>query len=453
MAHGLLLSDMDLMGDLIKLNLSASNGCKITRVKNLETLSSLLAIEDSYELVIANTTIGNTDVVAKVLDICSKRLPHVPIVFMGHLDEKHIIHTIYNIPHYEDIYSLISLTAKLLKLISMNNPPRKEDEYFAIPIQLLVSSIALEDLWRISTVGDENFYRVALKGENIDAKREDWKKNGLQKLYIESKNTLAVTENITLSILEKINSNKLSAHEALATTNLLIASIAKDQRLIDSLSDTTKKAITDASKKMENVVKSIVSEFPPELKNLVDQMNRSKNNYIQNHIVLVTYFAQEICRQESWYSLETASKLFMLIYFHDIILVPIYEKYPDAPRNDYQLKTHDKLSKEEIETVSLHPHLASQLVKKLPSMPIGLDQLILQHHGNFSGVIDLAPPKEEIAPLAKVVYVAEHFAHALMNRTIPLDEKEYKDLLDALSNRLQKKSYQKLLKPLYLLKP
>jgi HD-GYP domain-containing protein (c-di-GMP phosphodiesterase class II) len=453
MEHGLLITDMGLMGDLIKLNLRATIGCKVKVVNHLDNFKDLLSIENKYKVIIAHTTLGNKDIVDKVIELCLEKIPHVAIVFMGHLGQDCNAKNVFHIPHYEDVSSLVSLVAKILKLLEINQPSGKEDDYFEIPLSLLITNYAEVDLWSLSSVGDANYIRVALQGEDIAKKITMWSAQGINNIFVETKNKFIVTEKVTFDLLEKIECGSLSKDAAFSTSTLLLGMVAQDQKLLESLSVESKKAITAVTKSMEKVIKDVVAEFPIELKNLVEMMNKSKNNFMQNHIALVTYFSQEICRQQNWYSLELASKLFMLTYFHDIILVPLYDKYPGAPRDEIALKSYHKLSKEEAERVHLHPILVSQLVRKLPSMPVGLDQLILQHHGNFAGVVeDSLEPQEEIGQLAKVLYVAELFTGALMQRAMPFTDEDYKVFLEALESKLAKKSYQKLIKPLYLLK-
>ena len=173
------------------------------------------------------------------------------------------------------------------------------------------------------------------------------------------------------------------------------------------------KLINDISKACIDSINKMIKKVP-RLTKLLTMLLENPGDYCYKHSVLATCISHQVIKHISWGSEEQANKISFAFFFHDIFLVPLYRKYPDA-LSEEDLLFNDELSEDEKEVVLDHAKLAGQVVKSFPRCPIGADMIITQHHGMTSGQGFAVNYKDDISPLSKIMIVAEEIATNILS--------------------------------------
>lgn len=463
MAHGILISDDTFLNEHIKLNMSALAGCKLAVVADIEKFKTLVEIDPTYEVVVSMTTLGNREIIKVVSKLCMELLPDSQVFFMGHHNEQMPSRQFHSIKNHNDVIQLVKLAGEVLKIKLAQTPAQEEADYFPIPLFLLENvKTANQDLWQPNLSGDSTDYlKLAVQGEPLGNKVNLWKGNKIKTVYVKKEHKAQVITAMTMELTKHLigkmeNAPEQNAEDALNTQNSLMdqagelfGQVFADPETFAALAPEVKEQLSKTAHATEKLVKSVVKTVPSNLNKLVEIFQKGKMTYVQKHSLLVNFLCVEMIRKETWFTSQVYSTLSLVTFFHDIVLVPIYIKYPNAPEDENALLSMTELNENERNLVRWHPKIVASMVSQMPNMPPGLDQLILQHHGNISGILDEKIPQDEISPLSKLVFVSELLAKELLSSKIPLSEDQRKSVLQQIEGKLGKRSYQKLLKPLY----
>jgi response regulator RpfG family c-di-GMP phosphodiesterase len=199
---------------------------------------------------------------------------------------------------------------------------------------------------------------------------------------------------------------------------------------------------------MDKVVSEISS-----LQALVNMLMQNQEGYIYTHSMLTAYVAKHIIKHVSWGGDSHIERINFMVFFHDIYLVPVYEKYPKA-RAEEDLLFGEMLTNEEKELVLNHARLAGEQITKYKKCPSGVDTLIKQHHGMGNGVGFATDFSDNISPLSKLFMIAEDFSEYYLrqkykNKSFKINLPEY---LSELHLKYSKHTYKKIIEPLLTLK-
>jgi HD-GYP domain-containing protein (c-di-GMP phosphodiesterase class II) len=195
-------------------------------------------------------------------------------------------------------------------------------------------------------------------------------------------------------------------------------------------------AVAEISLACIESINQVVKEVP-RTKNLLAMLVSNQSSYVYKHGILTTYISSEIIKHVSWGSKEQTEKVAFALFFHDIYLTPVYNKYPDAISEE-DLLFRDDVSEEDKQTVLDHAKLAGQLVKTFPRCPLGADMIITQHHGMTSGQGFAVNFKDDISPLSKIIIVAEDIASGMLQDLKDGDKKAALNT-ESISNRLNER--------------
>lgn len=463
MAHGILISDHDFLNDLIEVNLRAFLSCKLAVIKKLEKFKVLIEIDPTYDLIICMTTLENKDIVKAISHACNEYLPKAYVIFIGHHNENLSSRSHHSFRNHHDVMGLVRLCSELLKMEIDAAPKMTEADFFPIPLSLIAKlKKANQDYWK-DNHDQQEFIKLAVSGEPIESKIKLWEQNKVTVIYVKKEDKHSAITLMTTDLQKELNGyandpNPPSAEEVLNSQDslldkagLVFSSIFKDGDSLAGLNFETKEALTSTAMATEKMISGLAKTLPQNLNKLILIFQNAKMSYVQRHTLLTSFLCLEMGRKESWFSTQVFATINLMVFFHDIVLTTIYIKYPHAPESEFDLLNIEGLSENEKNLIKWHPKVVSEMLGKLPGLPIGLDQLILQHHGTISGQIATTAPQEEIAPLSKLLYVAEKVAKVFLDSKIPLSEAERVQALSKIHTELVRKSYQKLLLPIYKL--
>lgn len=345
--------------------------------------------------------------------------------------------------HYERAYDLKSVIRKLAGLYSISAEQMaalKVEDYFAVPTSLIVWCQKAEfELFSKNDRGE--FISLLGPGQDIQSMENLAQLSTLKTIYVEKAKRLKLVSMTSEFILSEFEKEDLSQREKTS-----LASQAQ-QVLIDKMFE--KNEINDEMKQISDLCikasRDVLKENP-QLKELFKLIFQSKEDYLYSHGILASFFARHVIDHMNWGNEEQKDKVTFAFFFHDLYLAPILNNYPDIT-NEEDLIFDERLSDKEKEEVLDHALKASEFIKKYPKCPIGVDQIILQHHGTRSGKGFSQSFSNDISPLAKVMAISEDAAsHAFKRKKANLKPLVNKESLETLlREKYRPDTYQKLI--------
>lgn len=451
MAHAILISDHDFLNDTMKVNLQSYLSCKIVIIKEVQRLRLLLEIDQTYDFILCLTSVAKRDVSKEVYKIKSELLPHCPLFFLGHLEKA--IEGTFHLQNPFEVLSLVRTIAKELKWSAQDIIKWNTDAYIPVSMRLLKESkIAIDDLYWKTESSSDPFVLVANHQEDISNKLKSWDDQKIVQLYIRAENRLRAMSQLNATLITSIQSAlekpELQSVDIVAESSQQISGLFTDPESVSNLPEEIRAEIGVIATKTSELVSSLTLKVPNSLNKIIQQFQKSPANFIPRHSFLTTYFALEMIKKETWYSSQVNEKVCMLLFFHDIILLPLYNKHKDLPEDETQILESKLLNDKEKQVVTWHASLIAQMMSSIPGIPVGLDQLVMQHHGTLNGSLNSDMLQEEVSLLAKVVIVAEAFVLEVLKAKLPLTNETKLEILKSLEKRFTKRSYFKLISSL-----
>ena len=189
-----------------------------------------------------------------------------------------------------------------------------------------------------------------------------------------------------------------------------------------------------------------MSKEAPSLRGLLQILNSNKNGFIYSHSMLAAFIASHIIKKVSWGGEGHIEKINFVLFFHDIMLAPIYAKHPTL-KYEEDLLFSEALTDKEKEIVLNHARLSAELVITYRRAPLGADLLIKQHHGMTNGVGFAMEYKDDISPLSKIVLISEAFVEEFVKgkEADSHYQVDLKKMIGLLSERFKKNTYKKII--------
>jgi hypothetical protein len=448
MSHALLVSDHQFLNETLKVNLQSYLSCKLVVIADLSQLKQLLSIDQTYDFILCLTSLAKKDITKDVSKIKDQFIKNAPLIFLGHLNTP--LPATHNLVNPFDILSLIRLIAKELKWSAQDLINRPSAEYIPVSLRLLAETPdAIDDLyWKNESLA-EPFVLVANHKESLSEKLMTWRAQNITELYIKAQNRLramgVLNKSLMGSLSAAIDKPEIADVAIVQDAATVVSEYFTDVESVSQLPEEVRIALGQLALKTSELVSQLTLKIPSTLNKMVELFQKSPSNFIPRHSFLTTYFAIEMIKTESWYSHQVNEKVCVLLFFHDVVLLPLYHKHKDLPLTEERLVNSSLLSDKEKQLVHWHPKLIAQMLEHVPGIPIGLDQLIMQHHGTLNGSIAKDEIHDEVSMLAKVIVVAEAFTTELLVSKFPLTKEHRDAIIFRLKQKFTKRSYAKLI--------
>lgn len=445
MAQVLLVSDNEVLNGIYSVNFDVYLATSMTVVDDLESAKKLMELNPNFQIIITLCLIEGDDCGILLRDYLKEQHNDTPLIVIGRQseiseDEAVILPASYNIK------SLLRAAAKILGITAKDMAEREVPEYFAISTKIFfnINTVPCDIFYKVKKSGQDAEYLLILtKNSKVWPRIKKYIDEGANTLYIPSSFRAEFANHASEQVIQELATMDLP-------TEVKVEAIEKGIELVTAQYLTSNVASENVVRLSNACVKAmgeVASEYP-KIKGLLKTLTENKSGYLYSHSILATYVANHIVREISWGGESHIEKLNFVMFFHDLFLVPIYSKFPDA-RFEEDLMFSDKLSDADKEMVLNHAKLACESVKKFPRCPMGADQLILQHHGATNGVGFALKYKDDISPLAKVIMISEHFVEEIFRLgDDPSTSFNKAIVLGELKTRYGKSSYNKILETL-----
>lgn len=444
MSHGLLIFDQEVLSDLYAINLRVYTASNITVKNQFNDALKLIELSPNLDFIISLTALDDKNIGQQIVDYLAKKELSIPIIFLGKNS-----YTPSEYPIIEDFFdfkNLIREVAKILGITAQDMSKLPVSPYFSIPFNIFQKQdFAYCDAYKKIAKGanDFEYIKIFKKDESLILHQ---KEENIDKIYIESINRLKFVNHITQNMTNLLSTTDSDSEGKIKSSSQAMNIFAQ---MMDSVSEEAYEQLTEISKNCINSVKSVVSSAPS-LQDLTDLLMKNKQNYIYAHGVLSNYVCSHIIKKSTWGNREQLEKMNLIIFYHDIHLLPIYLKYNFNGPEEELLRIPD-LTDDEIKIIEDHALLAANMIRNLRRIPHGVDLIICQHHGAKNGIgLDNGFP-DDISTLSKVLMISEAFTKEF-NKSLGGEKFNLSNTLDYLKDHFKKNSYKNLIDALQDLK-
>jgi hypothetical protein len=355
--------------------------------------------------------------------------------------------------------SILLILAKSFNLLLKSNTSEHDDsQYSPIDIKnLLHLQIAPCDIFIKIYKKDGVKYLLRFKGnEGVDHSRvRKYIENDLSKMYVSESDILVYKNHISADMMKRLEFSCLSTEkrgeDTKRTYDFLLTDLKNEGFTARNIE------ITDAVIHSINKISSSIKNSS-RIKKHLDLLFSDPNSdpYIHNQLIAVISTA--IINKTDWGNEQHIEKLTYAAMFHDLEIMDRPDlielrNYADVERKDP--------SSSDLALIENHARNSSLFMQDFPDLPLGVESIILQHHGNANGIgfaEKINPAK--LSKLTLVFLIAESFVHILMKaRKLKslsyLNNKEHEDskvayIIDKLEKDYTNRAYQDIMTALKL---
>jgi HD-GYP domain-containing protein (c-di-GMP phosphodiesterase class II) len=359
------------------------------------------------------------------------------ILYLGEQTDN-LPENIFSITNQFSLKEIIRMIAKLFDITAAKMNSLEVETYFSFPTK--VFKYIKKTNCNLYYQTDGTFEKIANVGDKLDEMFFSLTEEASH-IFVKSTDRLKLINHCTEYLLNEINKKDLNITDRLNVLNESYHFLS--EKLYHS--ELTPTELQSISESCVQSFKQISKEIPLINKLLMILLN-NQDRYIYAHSILASFIAGKIIDNMEWGSKEQKDKVAFVMFYHDIFLAPIYEKYPDLKSED-DLIFSKQLNDKEKDVVLEHAKLSAQLVRSFSRMPIGADMIITQHHGMTSGIGIAAQYKDDISPLSKVIIIAEEAASYLFHlaeKSIPVSD-HMQEIAKKMKVKFTNKSYWKLI--------
>lgn len=430
-------SDNEVINDLYTINLQIFVDAEVTVVSEMPEMEE--ALKDDTNLVISLSMISGRDAGAEVKDLLSKKASKASMLLIGEKSSVAHSHGVETLPGNLNLQLLIRTIAKMFNITAKEMAFKDLPEFYPIPIKIF-SNIdkAPCDVYLKMTRTKEEYAKIVDIGRSLSVKIKMYLQRGVETLYI-PKDQRAVVANLASQKLNEKLQEKMSSEIAIDVVEQGFELIAEEL----SHNPQANEEMVKISKSCVSAVSSIINTVP-KVKLLLQSLLDNKSRFIYLHSVMTTYVSNHIIKNISWGSDEHAEKVAFVLFFHDMFLIPIYNKYPEF-KYEEDLIFNQVINDKEKEIVLAHARMASEMIRNFPRMPMGADAILQQHHGMNGGVGFALEYQDDISPLAKVIIVAEEFVNIALKSKDEGHSITKDQVVTQLRSKFTKHTYKKII--------
>lgn len=314
------------------------------------------------------------------------------------------------------------------------------EKYLSIPISYFMSvkmdNLGTDIYLRIKKTENEFQFLKRFKAEdqyNLDEVHK-YQSLGVTDFY--------VTRDCYIPLIDKITNHLLSRLSRSAEQVDLISNVyevTKERLVVLGIDETTVQLVDESIKGME---KSIGEKNT--LLNYLNNLKSNKMSFAFSHTYLSCLLLNRILKSFEWDSKIVREKVTYLCYFHDISL----QSDQLAMISSLEELKEQKLRSSDENQVLNHALMSATTLDSFPQVPMGVSQLVKEHHGSKSG--NGFPDKmfTTISPIAIMFIVVEHFVKEFLLLAPAPQKEEVEEVLRNLSAKYSKGTYAQTIKVL-----
>jgi len=438
MSQVLIVSDNDILNQLYVTNMEVYLSASVTIVSSTNEGIKLLS-QKSFKIVVTMNMINGQDSAQEMYQhmITFKDMPKLIIIGSPQKEFENVI----VVPNSYSLKVLIRSCAEILGITAKSMMNKEMSKYYPIENQFLFKLKEIPCSLYLK-LRDGEFSVIGKRGDKVKETISHFEKEGINTLYVNALDRLYVINLISESILEYLeNTDGLDSSEK----SELVKTSQNFVGAIFNHSPETNTEMMNIANACTKLMSEIVNDSP-NLTKLLSVLNSQKDGYLYGHSILAAFISNHIARRVTWGGNSHIEKINFVLFFHDIILAPLYQKYPEL-KYEEDLIYGGKLSDKEKEIVLNHARLSAEVIINFKRSPIGADLLIKQHHGNINGIGFAVEYKDDISPISKIILISESFIEEYFKafEEDPNKSVEIKKIIASLHLKFKRPTYRKII--------
>ena len=441
MGQLLVVSDNEILNQLYVTNLEVYLGATVTLVDSTKKACDELK-KTRFQVVVTMSMINGHDSAAEIYNFLHQNAHNAKLLIIGKPNKE--LSDVVVVPNSYHLQNLIRSCAQILGVTAKEMAEKEVPKYYQIENQFLAKIREVPCAVYLQ-MNNGQYTMVAKKGDLIGESISRFSKEGVNVLYVNSLDRLLIINLISTHIVEFLrNTEGLETSEKSEALKIGFSFAAAS--LLGSPEATTE--VMNIANACTKVMEEVVNDSPS-LKKLMSILNSQRDGYVYTHSILAAYVSNHIIRRVSWGGESHIEKINFVLFFHDIMLAPIYAKYPIL-KYEEDLLFSEVLTDKEKEVVLNHARMAAEVIVTYKRAPIGADLLIKQHHGITNGIGFAMDFKDDISPISKIVLVSEAFIEEIMKMrdSNPDYQLDVKKILALLHEKFKKPTYKKIIETL-----
>lgn len=450
MSKTLVVSDNEILNQLYSINLEVYLNTHVTLVDSPMKAMQLIQTGKNFNLIITENMINGQDSASTLYEFLDDNNLSVPMIIVGNPEKE--LANVTVVPTSYNLQNLLRSCAGVLKVTAKSMATLDVPEYYGVSTDFL---IRLRDTpcpvyIQLKKGGEEPQYTmIAKKGNDLKGILRKFLDEGISTVFVNRIDRLLIINQVSNILCDYImNTANMGIVERTKAVQAGFEFAASEFCLTPEVAQDVMSIANACTKVMDEMAKET-----PGLRALLQLLNSNKGGYIYTHSILASYVASHIVKNVSWGGEAQMEKINFVLFFHDIMLAPIYLKHPTL-KYEEDLLFSEELNEKEKEVVLNHARLAAEMVITYKRAPMGADLLIKQHHGMTNGVGFAIEFKDDVSPLSKIVLIAEAFVEEYMkgkdadaNYQINL-----KHIIPILKEKFNKSTYKKIVDTLETIK-
>ncbi len=385
-----------------EINLHTWVGAKVLSAPDAKFAIDCIQKNPDIELIIAKGNIKNEKTAAAIAAFLQQANVNCELIVIGHsdLDPEIYDHILSGL----DAKKLVQAAAKRLGVTAKDMAMMQVPDFFPIPAKLIAT---LEDTNCDIYEENEFGYGVLYQAFNKlpPNKAQYITENKIENFYVKKSDRLIFVSYYNQEVASTLDFLKLDENEQInqmeLAQNLLQEKIAR--------MGITDETVELAKKNMTNM--GLTAKRTSSLKSLLKRLMSNKAGYLFKHSQILMFVTAHLMENLDWGTKEQIAKIQFVSFFHDIAL-----------ENDQQAQIHTEqdlrasdLPKDKKELIKKHAQDGATILSKYPNAPMGVEQIIKQHHGTINGYGFSEHYSQNISPMAIVFILAEDFVDEVIN--------------------------------------
>ncbi len=384
---------------LYSVGLEAYVGAVVVEFNSIDDAVDYLST-NSPAIILTRGTFDQRDAGVKFSQIIDQSKLKTNLIIIGHT--KVSVHEATIFEENVEVREVIKKCANFLGVTAKAMAEKDVGDYYPIKLSLLCPNLVL--VCPVYKKNNDLFDKFLDVGNKLHPEiMTILKSSGEKEIYVEAAHRLKFVNSISFFLAELMADDRLSLEDTILFSNNSY-SIVRDAARRMMISP----VIIQATEGNISTMLSITQRIPK--LNQILKMTTSNVNLIFKHSLLTCFVGSHIIDKMEWGNSEQKVKIAFVSFFSNLLLSE--DEYVFI-HSDEDLEQQG-LSDKERENVWNHSLNSAKIMSKYyTSLPMGVETIVKQHHGNRYGM-GFAHNPSTISPLALVYIISDEWVSLIL---------------------------------------
>jgi HD-GYP domain-containing protein (c-di-GMP phosphodiesterase class II) len=422
----------------LKLDLVKNFGCEVLWASNLEELLTFANTHSDIVLFVHNEIANSTLKYEEINKFFINNSLTIPIAVITN----NIYASYPNILKTDEKFKKENLNILSPFFVDNKTLNQKESNIQYIPIKIenflhmQLSHIGCDVYIRLNKKGVDHYVKRLHSNEYFSKEElEKYVNSGLKEFYVTANEHTKFIETLSIELTKSLMSSKKSELD-----RFNLHSCAYETAILKiKSSEVDLLAMTLVEEAIKSIFNTIEKDDSNEFKNFFEEFNSLNHSYSFCHFYFICLLAKKISTYMDWNSDQSRFTFIYLAFFHDISLT-----------NLELAKTHNTLqdlSASDLEIYLQHANQSALIVEQFKKAPIGISQIVREHHGSKDGLSIESEPSYAISHMAMMFIVLEDYTKSLLE-LVPRTPENSKKILEIMKVTYMHNNYKTTLEVL-----